>query len=384
MSRAKPRPNLFRALGGENPPPQIQINGNFYRWERTIKHDSWAATALYRLQIPPQQSNSSEDNPPLRVVCKFNRVEPIFFLPTGWLGNWLAGREAKIYDLLVELPEIPSGYREVYAEQERLRHAVAHDYIEGHPLRWHDRVHDQFFEALFRTLTQIHQRGIAYVDLNKWENIIIDEQGNPHLIDFQISQRLPRVWPLSYLLKILQRCDLYHLSKHAHRIRPDLYPPDFFVQRPWWITFHRTFAQPFRYLRRSLLVTLGIRKQGGKPASEVFIEEGLRPVAKGTSTIEQLYQLFASQEYQSEALQRGKKITVALFEDVMGRPACQSTELPSLLQLSNGTIHDQIVWTLKSPTVLLETRGWEQKTIDAIITEVQQRLLSGNSVKQAG
>jgi hypothetical protein len=381
---SRPRPRLFRAMGKAEPPQEIEINGRRYQWERTIKHDSWAATALY-IQ-PPTIGNSCSSGQPgqQRVICKFNRIEPIFFLPTGWLGNWLAGREATMYEALGDLPDIPEGYREVYSHQRRLGNAVAHDYIEGHPLRWHDQVDDQFFENLHRMLLQIHQRGIAYVDLNKWENIIVDDSGKPHLIDFQISQRWPKVWPLTGWLRILQHCDLYHLSKHAYRIRPDLYQPDHFATRSWWIEVHRKIAQPLRNFRRNLLVKLGIRKAGGKPVSEAFVEDGLRPIGPGISIVEQLYQLFASSEYQHEAGRQGKKIAVAIFEDLMQRPVCEVTELPALLELSQKTIHDQIVWTLKSPTFLLETNGWEPAVLDSIICQIRQRLRSSRPLRQVG
>lgn len=382
MSRARPR--LFRALGMAEPPQQIKIKGCPYHWERTIKHDSWAATAVYKLAVSGVDSHQSNDRFQQRVVCKFNRIEPIFFLPTGWLGNWLASREAAMYEALSDLPNIAASYREVYVDQKRLWNAVAHDYIEGHPLRWHDQVDDRFIEALHQTLLEIHQRGIAYVDLNKWENIIVDQSGNPHLIDFQISQRWPRVWPLSGWLRMLQRCDLYHLSKHAYRIRPDLYPADYFASRPWWISVHRKFAQPFRRIRRRLLVGLGIRKAGGKPVSEAFVEDGLRPIGQGNSIVEQLYQVFASSDYQDDARRRGKPIAVAVFEDLMGRTVCEVTELPALLQLGQGTIHDQIVWTLKSPTVFLKTNGWKQASLDSILFQVRQRLLSSNQLREAG
>ena len=73
-SKSKPRPKLFLALGDKQPPNEIQINGLSFQHERTIKHDSWAATAFYLRENH-------------RVVCKFNRVQPILFLPAKWLGR---------------------------------------------------------------------------------------------------------------------------------------------------------------------------------------------------------------------------------------------------------------------------------------------------------
>ena len=143
-----------------------------------------------------------------------------------------------MYQRLNDIPNIATGFSEVYANGKRLAHATAHEFIEGHPLSWHDRVNDEFFEELRAMLLELHRRDIAYVDLNKWENIIVDRSGNPWLIDFQISVKLPRYWPFTKVLKVLQDVDLYHCSKHASRIRPDRYSPEHVYYRPWWIRLH--------------------------------------------------------------------------------------------------------------------------------------------------
>ncbi|MFM8951864.1 MAG: hypothetical protein ACKOOF_02200 [Planctomycetaceae bacterium] len=67
---------------------------------------------------------------------------------------------------------------------------------------------------------------MAHVDLHKRENILVDDDGRPHLIDFQISFALPRSNRLAArlcggLMRLLQRCDDYHLFKHRLRHRPD-------------------------------------------------------------------------------------------------------------------------------------------------------------------
>lgn len=86
---AKPRarPALFRALGRKEPPRAITINGEEHELVEVFKHDSWAATALYRGQRG-------------MIVAKFNREQPLFFVPMKWLGRWLARREARALCLL--------------------------------------------------------------------------------------------------------------------------------------------------------------------------------------------------------------------------------------------------------------------------------------------
>ena len=254
------RPKWLRALGHRQAPENIRVGGHEFNHLRTFKHDSWAATAMYECHDRV-------------IVCKFNRQQSVFGIPGRWIGLILAKRER---DMLVDLHEIPnvpnhSGPIEVNGKIERT--AVAHEFIKGEPLSWSSRVDDHMWSTLRQTVTALHERNIAYVDLHKLENIIIDEQGQPHLIDFQISVKLPGIWPLSTLLGILQKSDLYHLDKHEIRMGPD---PDATINRPWWIRAHRLFAVPFRSARRRMLTTIGVRTVGGRAATEQFVEEGLR------------------------------------------------------------------------------------------------------------
>ena len=119
----------------------------------------------------------------------------------------------------------------------------------------------------------------VYVDLHKRENIIVTDDGEPCLIDFQISVRLPSWWPLGAVLRLLQRSDDYHLSKHVARNRPDQCDAGVSGSRgpiPWWIRLHRTFARPFRALRRRLLVAAGVRKGRGRAETEHAPEDAVR------------------------------------------------------------------------------------------------------------
>ena len=41
------RPALFRAMGSADPPRSVCVGGREYRIQAVLKHDSWAATAIY-------------------------------------------------------------------------------------------------------------------------------------------------------------------------------------------------------------------------------------------------------------------------------------------------------------------------------------------------
>src|SRR5262249_23306511 len=170
------------------------------------------------------------------------RQAPIFGLPMAWLGNWLAGHEARILKLLQDSPNVPRPLGTVKVSGRVLPNALARSYIVGHPLTRYECVDDNFFPALERLLGLMHSRGMAYVDLHKRENIVVGDDGKPYLVDFQISAS-PSPGPLNSMVTraifgLLQQSDLYHLLKHKSHHRPDQAGFDHHAmacRRPWWI-----------------------------------------------------------------------------------------------------------------------------------------------------
>lgn len=267
----KGRPALLRALGRNEPPPWIEIDDRPCCRVEIFKHDSWAATALYR--------GAHTD-----VVCKFNRVQSIFGLPMTWLGRWLAAREAHALQRLAGVQGIPAECGPVCVLGRRLDNAVAHRYIPGHPLGAHERPSDEFFPLLLTLLKEVHGRGIAYVDLHKRENLLVGTDNKPYLIDFQVcfgpwQSHLAKRPALQTVLSALQNADLYHLTKHVKCHRPDQFVPlqlSAHDRHPSWIRLHRTVAAPLRQLRRKLLAALGVRGRSGRAATEAFPEHAIR------------------------------------------------------------------------------------------------------------
>lgn len=269
---SKARPPYLRALGSSDPPEQIQIDSETFERIEIYKHDSWAATALYQSEAR-------------KIVCKFNRRQRLFIVPMSWLGRRLAKRETRFLCLLKDVSNIPNPVGPVYSEGVLLQNAAAHDYVEGRPVGDHECVNDEFFPKLEQTLATLHERGIAYIDLHKSENILLGTDGLPHLIDFQASYLRPQSRVLARvtrrLERMLQELDCYHLQKHLTLKRPDIAGCtwDEFNhrnERPMWIKAHRKLATPFRKFRRKLLVLLGVRKNQGFVDSEHFPEAAVR------------------------------------------------------------------------------------------------------------
>jgi hypothetical protein len=261
---------LLRALGRAEPPGHVEIGGRRYELVQVYKHDSWAATGRYR-------------GPAGDVVCKFNRIQPIAGVPMRWLGRRLARREAAFLNRLTGVPGVPAGYANIQVNGKRQQHVVAHDYVEGEPLSLKHPLEDSFFPALRSLLAAVHFRGIAYVDLHKRENILVGQDGEPYLIDFQVcfgvwSKRWARTVLGKQLLRMLQDADWYHLAKHVVQRNPDQKAAlaELAARRPWWIRAHRVIAVPFRETRRRLLTWLGVRRGRGRAETETFPEEAVR------------------------------------------------------------------------------------------------------------
>ena len=272
------RPPLFRALGGAEPPQFVSVAGRTCRLAEVMKHDSWAATATY----------SDQDG--RLIICKFNRLQPIFVLPMAWLGRVLARREARFLDMLADLDAVPGNLGPVEADGEVLANAVSRAFIEGAPLYKSQRVNDGFFAKLEAVVRELHARGITYNDLNKKENVLVGSDGEPYLIDFQISlafsqKSLKRNALARWIKARLAEFDLFHVAKHVIDCRPDLlsaHELEAARTPPALLRWHRRIAGPLRRSRRRLLVLAGVRSGEGFAHTEAEPEDAVRrSIARG-------------------------------------------------------------------------------------------------------
>ncbi len=239
-AQAKQPLYALRALGHEDPPETVEVNGVTWRRTDIIKHDFFAATAFY--------ATDAGD----KAVLKIGRRIPYWGLPLAWLGRRLRDREVRIYNRLADLPNIPAMLGEVGET------GFLHAFVEGRPLEKGKPVPNGFFAELDSLLKEIHKRGIAYVDTNKPQNILLGDDGRPHLIDFQISFDRD-TFPTRWLVRRLQREDLYHIRKHWRRLRPDELTPEQIAQSlrvSPWVRVHRFLTWPYFRVRRAIFKRL--------------------------------------------------------------------------------------------------------------------------------
>jgi hypothetical protein len=227
-------------------PQAVTCGGRTFTRVETFKHDFFAATGLYR-------------GPEGLAVLKLGRQNELLTIPADWIGQYLAQREVRAYEALDDLPGVPRLIGAVGAN------GFLHEFIPGHSLGPRERVSDTFFDELQQLLDTVHARDVAYVDLEKRQNIVVGDDGKPYLLDFQIALQLPpggwrRSWPMRWLLQRLQAADRYHLLKHKRRLRPDLLTDEERkrLERPGrLIRLHRVLVRPLTRMRRTTLKRIG-------------------------------------------------------------------------------------------------------------------------------
>lgn len=278
MDRKTP-PSLL-ALGRRSLPTVIEVHGQSYTQRRPFKNDFFAATALY-------------EGPAGKVILKVQRQASFLLIPLDWVGRLLAAREAAALSRLSGVPGVP-----------RLigrwgRTGIVREYIEGRTLSSKVHVPDDFHERLRGLIETIHARDMAYVDLEKCENVLVGDDGRPYLFDFQIAWYLPRRWggdllPARLLRRWLQAGDRYHLIKQQRRTRPDQLTAEARAEsyaKPWFVRVHHFFTRPFTRARRALLNRIdprGKRGERGRIDDDEIPSRGLQPARP----------ILSAQEYQ--------------------------------------------------------------------------------------
>lgn len=241
----------LKAWGRYDLPQHLIINQTGYSFVRVFKHDFFAATLLFERS----DKQSQDKNHARQIVLKLGRRADFLGIPFGWLGHALIEHEISILRSLQPVAGVP-----------RLlgrygKWGLVYKYIPGVSLDQRPEIPDEFFDRLEELIKQIHQRRVAYVDMNKRGNILLATNGRPWMIDFQISWHMPqRLLGFSRLarviLEVLQREDRRHFLKHKRRLRCDLMDEEQLKnsrRTSGWIAFHRAGARPLTKLRRRIL-----------------------------------------------------------------------------------------------------------------------------------
>ncbi len=137
------------------------------------------------------------------------------------MGLWLIQKEWKIYSRLGGVKNIPHPVERID------RFAFAMEFIPAKPIRRGERLLPAFFSSLDQVLRDIHSRGVVHLDLRHKGNILVSEQGEPILIDFNSSFLFRGKGLLRrFLFPMLRWVDYGGLLKLKQRVSPSSMSPE--------------------------------------------------------------------------------------------------------------------------------------------------------------
>lgn len=126
------------------------------------------------------------------------------------VARWLAGREARALQAVSGIEGVPEL---LHWDGELLDRS----WIDGQPMQQARPADPAFFKEALRLLRLLHRRGVAHNDTAKEPNWLVQTNGRPALVDFQVATRSAgRGW----LFRLLAREDLRHLLKHKRTYAP--------------------------------------------------------------------------------------------------------------------------------------------------------------------
>ena len=173
-----------------------------------VKGNKFGKPDLYQVKI-------GEDT----LMVKDVRGKSFFFRWT--LGLWLIRNEWEIYSRLVGIRGTPRAVERVD------RFAFVTEFVRGRPLQRGEALPASFFTDLERILSEIHARGVVHLDMRHKGNILISEQGDPYVIDFNSSVAFGnRGWIRRHIFPLLQRVDYGGMLKLKARVSPTLMIPE--------------------------------------------------------------------------------------------------------------------------------------------------------------
>jgi serine/threonine protein kinase len=140
------------------------------------------------------------------------------FAPRGafvrrWLAPWLNRREIRAYEALAGHPAVPRYLGRI----DTLAFAV--EYRPGRRMsrRLAGTMPAGFIDRLATAVAAMHARGVVHLDLRHRSNVLVDERGDPVLIDFASALVLA---PASALARRLARLDWNAVEKWRQRVEP--------------------------------------------------------------------------------------------------------------------------------------------------------------------
>ncbi len=113
-----------------------------------------------------------------------------------------------------------------------------------------------FYDRLFQAIAQMHQRGIAHMDLKRKENLLVDDNQHPVIIDFGAAViHKPGLHPLNHFwYGIARRFDYNAWIKHKYMGRLDQISEQDrpYYQRSWLEKLASMIKRSYLKIKRAL------------------------------------------------------------------------------------------------------------------------------------
>lgn len=181
---------------------------------------------------------------------RIRKSYPISQGPIAPYFRLLASHEFRMLERVQGLPFTPNQVEKGVAHEM----AISYDYVDGQSINVrfkNGNVPERFFARLYRAVNELHEKGVAHLDVGNSGNILVSPDGNPILIDFgsamplKLVPLITRSWArkkdLVGVLKLWHRYDNNTMPEiledyFNRHYRKNIYTPKRFVRafRRFW------------------------------------------------------------------------------------------------------------------------------------------------------
>lgn len=130
-----------------------------------------------------------------------------------YLHTRMLHHEARVYAQLKHLQGIPACYGLIDNRY------LALEFIEGDPIRNKRPVDDErYFKTLLSLIKQMHESGVAHMDLKRKDNLMVTHHDEPCVLDFGTAViRKPGFHPINHFMyRLARRFDYSAWVKHKY------------------------------------------------------------------------------------------------------------------------------------------------------------------------
>jgi serine/threonine protein kinase len=142
------------------------------------------------------------------------------FIYRNIIGRFLLWREGRAYQKLQGIKGIPVFYRKIDGLALVISKVPGKDLGQ---LSEEEKPDLEFFQRLTKLIQECHRHGIAHCDIKRSSNIIIDDFGNPHIVDWAAAIEVKEffIYPFKIIYRRFIEDDFKAVTKLKMRYCPE-------------------------------------------------------------------------------------------------------------------------------------------------------------------